>query len=255
MKIKLLYADFKALQATLNEDAIRFFLSGWHIGEVKENVKEDSVDVEFVTTNGHQMSRLLVTAEKELKEIDDKDFSGVESVKIFKELEGKIFEPPEAKANHFLILEKKNKEWTFSLKKEKNGGEPKYYEPLRFIEGKFPNYKQVWPVEKNYLGTTCFNGRFIPGEAIRLEFYKDRNFKIIPAPDHDISSVERKGKLEILFLGIDDGKFQDLTLEFVRLQEHVKGLKAEIEELEKENAKLEKKAAPKKEKKRKKVTA
>ena len=256
MKIKLLYADFKALQATMSTDEVRFFLCGWHVGKVKENVEEKSINVEFVTTNGHQLSRLVVKAENEGTE---KPLSISEGVKLFKELEGKILEAPEAKKGHMIILEKRNKDWTFSLKKERGGvtagGEPKYYEPVRYIEGTFPNYKQVWPKDKNHLGTTCFNGRFVLDEAIRLEVYKNQTFKMIPYPKGNSQKVERNGHLEVLFLGIQGGEFQDLTLEFVRLQEQVKGLKAEISELEKENMKLGKKAAPKKEKEKKKVTA
>ncbi len=261
MRIKLLYSDFKALQETMHTDETRFFLCGWYVGKVKENIAEKSIEVEFVTTNGHQLSRLVVTAESE----DGKKSLGkttlLEGTKLFKELEGKLFEAPEAKSGHVLILEKRKKEWIFSLKKESKGHsrtserEPKYYEPLRYIDGKFPNYEPLWPKNKNHIGTTHFNGNFILNEAIRLEVYKNRTFKMVPYPEGNVQKTERNGHLEVLFMGIEDGKFQDLTLEFVRLQEQVKGLEAEIVELEKENVKLEKKAAPKKEKNKKKVPA
>lgn len=153
--IKIRSADYLELIRYVSNDETRFFLNGFYVDKIS---KEEIV---LVATNGKSLAILRITPDKKFK------------VKDFKSLEDKIIprskDLPIRKYDNVFIT----KEFNIAV----GNNEPTLFQKIEFIEGKFPNWKQVMPKQTKDDKIILLNPEYMPKKTEYIEFRINKSLK------------------------------------------------------------------------------
>ena len=138
--IKIKSADYIELMRYVSDDGTRFFLNGFYVDKISKD------EIVFVATNGKSLVVLRIKPDKKFKSKD------------FKSLEGKIIprskDLPIKRYKHVFIT----KEFNIAV----GDDEPVLFQKFEFIEGKFPNWKNVMPASHPKDTVVTLNPDYIP---------------------------------------------------------------------------------------------